>query len=103
MSERPRYEPPPPIPPMSPQTGDRVAVALGLATPFIGVATMAIEHLTGRTLAAAIGSPTFLATPLGIAALVFIPIVARVGRNAAVVQTAFASIFWLFWFHWSFP
>lgn len=101
MSQRPPYEPPPPLPPMSARTGDRVVIALGVATTFIGVVTMAVERATDLTLSHAIGLPIFMSTPLGIAALAFIPIVWRVSKTHGLRQVALAAIFWSLWIFWS--
>lgn len=101
MTTRPPYEPPPPIPPMSAHTGDRVALALGVATGFIGVTTMAVERATDLTLSHALGLPFFMSTPLGLATLAFIPIVWRVGRRHGLRQVAVAAIFWSLWIYWS--
>lgn len=87
---------------MSARTGDRVAIALGLTSAFIGVVTMGVEQLTDRALASALGVPTFMATPLGVASLAFVPIVARIGRTFAGRQALAALVFWVLWAYWSF-
>lgn len=102
MTERRPYEPLPPIPPMSSETGNRVVSALGLALPFIGILTMAVERWTQMTMSRALGLPVFVSTPLGIGALAFVVLGWRVKPVYAARQAAAASVFWIFWIIWSF-
>ena len=101
MSPRPEYHPPPPTPPMSAATGDRVVIGLGMALAFIGLTTMFVERWTDMTMSSALGVPVFLSTPMGVGALLFIPLAWRVGQRFGIRQIVAACAFWGPWIFWS--
>ena len=101
MSRRPPYERPPPLPPMSALTGNRVVVGLGFAIVFIGILTMIGEKLTHLRLAEALEIPVFVCTPLGVGALLFVPLAGRVSRKNGWAQLAAALVYWSVWLYWS--
>lgn len=102
MSRRPPYEPPPPLPPMSALTGNRIVVGLGFAIVFIGLFSMIGEKLTHLRLAEALEIPVFVSTPLGVGALLFVPLAVRVSRKQGWAQLAAALVYWSLWVYWSF-
>lgn len=64
MNERP-----PPLPPMSNLTGNRILIGASAAATLIGLTGILGEIMTDRGLAKAVGFPWFLSAPMGLCGL----------------------------------